>query len=67
MSRGIKGEALIAEHLGRLPGDYFLLNDVVLRGHHGSIDHVVIGPGGLVIGRVPSQRVFRQRAVVPQT
>jgi Nuclease-related domain len=28
---------------------YFLLNDVVLPGHPGNIDHVVIGPCGVVV------------------
>jgi hypothetical protein len=46
--KGIKGEALVAERLESLPDDYFLLNDVALRGHPGNIDHVVIGPCGVV-------------------
>jgi hypothetical protein len=47
--KGIKGETLVAERLESLPDDYFLLNDVVLRGHPGNIDHVVIGPCGVVV------------------
>jgi hypothetical protein len=48
-SKGIGGEALVAECLESLPDDYFLLNDVVLPGHPGNIDHVVIGPCGVVV------------------
>jgi hypothetical protein len=49
VTRGIKGEALVAERLRSLPDDYFLLNDVVLPGQPGNIDHVVIGPCGVVV------------------
>jgi Nuclease-related domain len=41
------GEARVAELLQSLPDDYFLLNDVV--GDGSSIDHVVIGPCGVVV------------------
>ena len=47
--KGIKGEVLVAECLESLPDDYFLLNDVALQGHPGNIDHVVIGPCGVVV------------------
>jgi hypothetical protein len=49
VTRGIRGEALVAERLQSLPDDYFLLNDVVLPGQPGNIDHVVIGPCGVVV------------------
>jgi len=49
VSKGIKGEALVTERLQALPDDYFLLNDVVLPGNPGNIDHVVIGPCGVVV------------------
>jgi hypothetical protein len=49
VSRGMRGEALVAERLQSLPDDYYLLNDVVLPGHAGNIDHVVIGPCGVVV------------------
>lgn len=49
VTRGINGEALIAERLQSLSDDYFLLNDVVLPGQPGNIDHVVIGPCGVVV------------------
>lgn len=34
----------LAEHLG---DDFYLLNDVVIPGHGGNIDHIVIGPSGI--------------------
>jgi hypothetical protein len=49
VTRGIKGEALVAERLQSLSDDYFLLNDIVLPGHSGNIDHVVIGPCGVIV------------------
>jgi len=49
VAKGIRGEALVAERLQSLSDDYFLLNDVVLTGHPGNIDHVVIGPCGVVV------------------
>jgi hypothetical protein len=49
LTRGIKGAELVAERLRSLSDDYFLLNDVILPGHPGTIDHVVIGPCGVVV------------------
>ncbi len=46
--RGIEGEAVVVELLQRLPDDYFLVNDVPLRGLRGNVDHVLIGPCGVV-------------------
>ena len=46
--RGIEGEAIVVELLQRLPDDYFLVNDVALRGLRGNVDHVLIGPCGVV-------------------
>src|SRR5262245_33414941 len=46
---GAAGERSVAELLTRLPDDYVLLNDVVLPGHSGNIDHVLIGPCGVVV------------------
>jgi len=46
--RGIEGEAVVMELLQRLPDDYFLVNDVALRGQRGNVDHVLIGPCGVV-------------------
>jgi len=47
--RGIEGEATVTELLGRLPDDYFLINDVKLPGSRGNVDHVLIGPCGIVV------------------
>src|SRR5437867_10776941 len=44
--KGAAGEHSVAELLARLPDSYVLLNDLVLPGHHGNIDHVLIGPCG---------------------
>jgi hypothetical protein len=49
LNKGMHGEGLVAELLRSLPDDYFLLNDLVLPGHGGNIDHVVIGPCGVVV------------------
>jgi len=49
ITKGIRGETAVAELLRSLPDDYFLLNDVVLPGHPGSIDHVVVGPCGVLV------------------
>ena len=46
--RGMEGEAIVVELLQRLPDDYFLVNDVALRGQRGNVDHVLIGPCGIV-------------------
>lgn len=46
--RGIEGEEAVVELLGRLSDDYFLVNDVALRGQRGNVDHVLIGPCGIV-------------------
>ena len=49
LQKGIYGEALVVDLLHRLPGDYFLLNDVMLPERRGNIDHVLIGPCGVVV------------------
>lgn len=46
--KGRLGERLVTELLHRLPDDYWLINDVVL-GRRGNIDHVLIGPCGVVV------------------
>src|SRR5262249_5677108 len=47
--KGIRGETAVAELLRSLPDDYFLFDDVVLPGHPGNIDHVVVGPCGVLV------------------
>jgi hypothetical protein len=49
LRRGMKGEEVVTSFLGGLPDDYLLVNDVVLPGHRGNIDHVLVGPCGVVV------------------
>ena len=46
---GRRGERLVADLLGGLPDDYWLVNDVNLGLARGTIDHVLIGPCGVVV------------------
>jgi len=48
-SRGKEGELAVAEALKDLADEYVLLNDLVLPGGKGNIDHVVMGPNGLFV------------------
>jgi len=54
--RGRLGERLVTNLLKRLPDDYCLVNDVMIDGGIGNIDHVVVGPCGVVI--IETKRVF---------
>ena len=47
--RGRVGERLVSDLLKRLPDDYYLVNDVVVNGSRGNVDHVVVGPCGVVV------------------
>lgn len=46
---GRRGERLAADLLSGLPDDYWLVNDVTLGLARGTIDHVLIGPCGVVV------------------
>jgi hypothetical protein len=46
---GIAGEQDVTVLLAKLPDDYVVVNDVVLPGQRGNIDHVVFGPCGIVV------------------
>jgi hypothetical protein len=46
---GRRGERLVADLLGGLPDDYWLVNTVSLGLARGTIDHVLIGPCGVVV------------------
>lgn len=46
--KGRLGERLVTNLLARLPDDYCLVNDLVL-GTRGNIDHVLVGPCGVVV------------------
>jgi hypothetical protein len=43
------GEAGVAAQLHPLPDEYFLVDDVAIPGHRGKVDHVLIGPCGVVV------------------
>jgi hypothetical protein len=47
--KGIRGEELVAQELAGLSDEFMLLNDVMLDGGHGNIDHVVLGPTGVFV------------------
>jgi len=47
--KGRLGERLVVDLLRGLPDDYWLINDVTLGLARGSIDHVLIGPCGVVV------------------
>ncbi len=53
-TRAIAAASALLSHpagmIMRLPDDYVLLNDVVLPGHRGNIDHVLILSGHLKTG-----------------
>jgi nuclease-like protein len=47
--KGRLGERLVVDLLRGLPDDYWLVNDITLGLAHGNIDHVLIGPCGVVV------------------
>ena len=47
--KGRLGERLVIDLLCGLPDDYWLINDVTLGVARGNIDHVLIGPCGVVV------------------
>ncbi len=47
--KGRLDERLVTDLLKRLPDDYWLINDVTLEGGRGNIDHVLVGPCGVVV------------------
>lgn len=46
--KGQLGERLVTDLLARLSDDYYLVNDLVL-GARGNVDHVLVGPCGVVV------------------
>src|SRR5207244_9160005 len=44
---GKKGESKVTQTLKALPDDYVVLNDLVLPGNKGNVDHLLIGPNGV--------------------
>lgn len=63
-ARGARDRAAgVAAQLKALPDEYFLVDDVAIPGHRGTVDHVLIGPCGVVViaakrwsGRIRVQR-----------
>jgi hypothetical protein len=47
--KGRLGERLVTDLLRRLPDDYWLVNDVMLGHIRGNVDHVLVGPCGVVV------------------
>jgi hypothetical protein len=47
--KGRRGEREVTGLLRRLPDDYFLVNDVMIAGAGGNVDHVVVGPCGVLV------------------
>jgi hypothetical protein len=47
--KGRLGERLVADRLCSLSDDYWLINDVLLPGGRGNVDHTLIGPCGVVV------------------
>lgn len=47
--KGWEGEKAMAAELSYLNDEFLLLNDVMLPGAHGNIDHIVIGPTGVFV------------------
>jgi hypothetical protein len=48
MRHGRLGERIVTTALRQLSDDYILINDVMLDRHRGNVDHVLIGPCGVV-------------------
>jgi hypothetical protein len=49
VQHGAQGEEEVTQLLSRLSDEYILVNDVVLPGGLGNVDHVVFGPCGIVV------------------
>ena len=47
--KGWEGETRVSSELSYLSNDFLLLNDVMLSGSHGNIDHVLVGPTGVFV------------------
>jgi hypothetical protein len=47
--KGWEGEQAVASELSYLTDDFLLLNDVMLPGGRGNIDHVLVGPTGVFV------------------
>jgi len=55
-SRGATGEESISEVLDNLKNDYLVVNDALLPGNKGNIDHIVIGRNGIFVIETKSHK-----------
>lgn len=47
--KGLEGEKDVVETLQSLDDSYYLINDIVLDSERGNIDHIVLGPAGIIV------------------
>ena len=47
--KGLEGEQSVASELSYLNDEFLLLNDVMLPGGRGNIDHILVGPTGVFV------------------
>jgi len=47
--KGIQGEESVTWELSHLSDDFLLLNDVMVSGGSGNIDHIIVGPTGIFV------------------
>jgi hypothetical protein len=47
--KGMLGEASVTEELQNLDNNYFLIDDLKLKGKSGNIDHIILGPNGIFV------------------
>jgi len=47
--KGRLGERLITDLLKQLPDEYLLVNDIVLGPKLGNVDHILVGPCGVLV------------------
>jgi hypothetical protein len=47
--KGLEGEQSVASELSYLSDEFLLLNDVMIPGARGNIDHVLVGPTGVFV------------------
>ena len=47
--KGMQGEERVVSELSSLRDEFLVLNDVMLRGGMGNIDHIVVGPTGVFV------------------
>src|SRR5207247_8670464 len=47
--KGLEGEQSVASELSYLNDEFLLLNDVMLPGGKGNIDHILVGPTGVFV------------------